>query len=447
MSPRSFKMFALARNLRARIDRDSGVVLTIRLGFVGLEFLSTLALARLFGASAYGSYAFAMAVVAILAVPASAGFDRMLIREVAAYRARQQWGLLHGLLRRATQVAFVVSTALALGAAALAYGLGARLPADVAPTLLLALIGIPIIALARVRLAGLQGVGHVAAGQLPEMLIQPTLLLALAVTTSLALGMAGSGTLIVGLYLLSAVLAGLVGVVLWVSRRPAAIRDASPIYRTSEWVAASAPFAAILAFAVTLTSLDTIAVGSHLGAAPAGIYRVASQMTMLVGVPLTAVNLVAAPRMAALHALGDLKAMRALAADCARQILVLALPIWIGLVALGKPILALFGTEFPSAYPVLLVLGTAHLAASFAGIAGYTLIMTGHERPTMAAFGAMVVSCVAGNALLVPRFGLEGAALATGLSLVGLAFWLSFLCRTRVGVNTILSRRSSIGDA
>jgi O-antigen/teichoic acid export membrane protein len=139
--------------------------------------------------------------------------------------------------------------------------------------------------------------------------------------------------------------------------------------------------------------------------------------------------------------------MQQVATASVRQILMLAFPIWLALVALGKPVLALFGPEFSQGYAALAILGTAHLAAASAGIAGYMLIMTGHERATLATFAVVVAAGVALCIALVPRLRLEGAAISTGFALVALAACFAVLCRVRLGVRTVLGRSPDPGVA
>ena len=76
-----------ARELLAGLSGHACASLAIRVAAVGLEFLGLLVFARLLDAGAYGTYALAMTLVAIFAVPAAVGFDRLVVREIAACQA------------------------------------------------------------------------------------------------------------------------------------------------------------------------------------------------------------------------------------------------------------------------------------------------------------------------------------------------------------------------
>ena len=84
----------------------------------------------------------------------------------------------------------------------------------------------------------------------------------------------------------------------------------------------------------------------------------------------------------------------------------------------GKPLLGLFGEEFIAGYPLLLPLLAGVVARSFVGPAESLLTMSGHQKICAAAFAATFAVNLALNLLLIPSFGLWGAAFATAIALV-----------------------------
>ena len=109
---------ALFRSVFASgLGRNAGLTLVLRGSYCVLEFLCSLAIARAFHASGYGVYALAVSWVMVLAIPAAAGFDRVVLREIGVHRARDEWSLVHGILKRSRHVVLVVSIALALAVA------------------------------------------------------------------------------------------------------------------------------------------------------------------------------------------------------------------------------------------------------------------------------------------------------------------------------------------
>lgn len=407
--------------------------LSVRLTFVALEFTAGLALARFLGAAGYGVYAVVMSTVALLAIPGAAGFDRLLIREVAALRTLGNWELLRGVLRRSTQVVLCCSVVVAI-AGYLAFE--SLVPGDAATALLLGMALVPLLALARIRQSALQGFGRVVFGQLPEMVVQPALMLSL-VGAAFTCGVTRSGTVAVLLQVIAAAVACLIGVVFLRRSLPVEVRDARPEFRTRYWMSNGIPLVAMMALNVVLTNADTVMLGILAETELAGIYRISSQMASLVAFPLTAVNMAIAPRIASLHATSSLEELRAQAVSVANASLAAALPIALALVMFGKPLLGFFGSDFVAGYPAIVILSVGYVFNSAAGCAGYLLIMTGHEKSAAVAFAGAALVNVSGNLLLIPTFGLMGAAIATALSVLIVSTAFAWLSHRLLGVRAI----------
>ena len=80
-----------------------------------------------------------------------------------------------------------------------------------------------------------------------------------------------------------------------------------------------------------------------------------------------------------------------------------------------------------------LTLLTTALSLSF-----LVLNMTGHERFTALLSWSTTMLNVILNAVLIPRWGVEGAALATSFSLVMAAFISLIAVRKKLGIDTSL---------
>jgi O-antigen/teichoic acid export membrane protein len=97
-----------------------------------------------------------------------------------------------------------------------------------------------------------------------------------------------------------------------------------------------------------------------------------------------------------------------------RPLLALGLPLTIGTLAVADELIArLFGTQFTGAAPLLrlLILGT--LPLFWVNVAGHALIAADRVWPLVGVYALSALVNVAGNAVLIPRWGAGGAALAT----------------------------------
>jgi O-antigen/teichoic acid export membrane protein len=120
-----------------------------------------------------------------------------------------------------------------------------------------------------------------------------------------------------------------------------------------------------------------------------------------------------------------------------RLSLLAALPVAVFLIVLGQPILSLvFGEAYGVGGTALGILCAGQLANAATGSLTLILNMTGHERDTVMGLGSAAIVNVILNLLLIPRFGIEGAAAATAISV---AAWNALLLRklhARLGISS-----------
>jgi O-antigen/teichoic acid export membrane protein len=136
------------------------------------------------------------------------------------------------------------------------------------------------------------------------------------------------------------------------------------------------------------------------------------------------VNIVVAPRFAALYAQGNRQGLQQLVATVAHWIFWPSLAIAIALIAFATPVLQLFGSEFATARWELSVLAIGQLVNTSVGSVGYLMMMTGHQDRAAAVFGIAALANLVLNAIAVPLFGTIGAAVATALTLAWWNLWL-----------------------
>ncbi|MGH2542589.1 MAG: polysaccharide biosynthesis C-terminal domain-containing protein, partial [Ardenticatenaceae bacterium] len=161
------------------------------------------------------------------------------------------------------------------------------------------------------------------------------------------------------------------------------------------------------------------------------------QGATLVAFTLTAANMVLAPYIAQLYAAGDNTRLQHMVTRGAQVILLTALPVAGTFIFFGEPILAsVFGDAYRAGAAALAILCLGQLVNAGAGSVGLILNMTGHERDTAVGVAAAAAANLILNLILIPRFGIEGAAVATAVSL---ATWNVLLCRRvyrRVGIRS-----------
>jgi O-antigen/teichoic acid export membrane protein len=110
----------------------------------------------------------------------------------------------------------------------------------------------------------------------------------------------------------------------------------------------------------------------------------------------------------------------------------------IGLAIVGRPVLGLFDPAFAAAYPALMVLALGWLVKAAAGPVEYLLNAGGDQRAAGGIYlgGALVNAAL--TLVLIPPFGLLGAAAATSLSIALVTALLAGRAKRRMGISSTL---------
>ncbi len=432
----SFKgrLVNLARNPLAR--GSFGVALLLG-GSVVFSFVTGVIFARLLGAAGYGVYAYAMAWVGLLVIPANLGLPSLITREMAAYQATADWGLLRGLMLWSQKMVWLVSSLLvcvAIGAAWLLLN-------DKTITLIalyIVLVSLPFAALVRLQQSSLRGLHYVIYSQVPDLLVRPLLLI---VTTLIFFFFAKQYFNVLwvsGIYTLTTVLVCLFSSMLLRSRLPRAMTTVTPRYTTNAWLRSTFPFLIISGLYVVTVQMDTIMIGTLRGTEDAGIYAVASQGAGLIRLALMAVHITVAPMIAKLYVEKELGQLQQLLRKGSRALFLLSLPLAAVLIFLGPWLLNIFGKDFTLGHSALVILTLGHLLNTTIGLAPLLLSMTEHEQSTAFGIGAGAVLNIVLNLLLIPLLGNTGAAIASTTGLIVQNLLLTALARRRLKLNPAL---------
>jgi O-antigen/teichoic acid export membrane protein len=410
--------------------------------------VSQVVLSRTLGVASFGQYAYALGWVNLLAIVAVLGFETVVVRFTATYRATRRWGELRGLLRSSTRSVVALSIVLALAGAAISGALvseaGLRL-ALVAGALLL-----PLLSVLRILAAGLHGVRRVATGQLAQGVVRPAVLGLAVLGLSRLVGRSPTAPEAMLVNVGATTLALGVGWFVLRSTLGADWRRATPSYDRSAWTRALGPNTLITGAQALLLYTDVLMLGMIVGTREAGIYTVAAQLVMAIGLGVSAINAIAAPIMAEFHAEGRRKDTQSLLTLATAGMLAYTIVAGGLLLLFGHLLLGLYGTAFVEGRPALtaLVLGQFTIAAC--GPVGFLSTMTGHERQASAYVAGSALANVGLNALLIPAFGLVGAAISTALAVsmrsLLLARWVRRRLGYRVGLG-VTSGRTPGGDS
>jgi hypothetical protein len=119
------------------------------------------------------------------------------------------------------------------------------------------------------------------------------------------------------------------------------------------------------------------------------------------------------PTLARLHDQGDRDGLHRLYVTATRWAFTVTLPFFLVIVLFRESILLVFGEAFAAGSTALLILAFAEIVNAGTGICGPMLDMTGHTMMKLLNAITLTVILVVGNALLIPPYGVLGAAIAS----------------------------------
>ena len=186
-------------------------------------------------------------------------------------------------------------------------------------------------------------------------------------------------------------------------------RPSGPIFR---WIAgAAAANTANDLLSALYMRVDLYLVGILLGAGPTGIYGMARQVTTPIRQVRQSFDGLLVPAVAKTIGVRGAGGTGEALATATRLILVIQLPILIALFAIGARLMSWLGHGFAAGYWPLVILAAAEVLQSALGIGDLVFV---YLRPRIGLYLTMISIAVgiATALLLIPRFGITGAAFA-----------------------------------
>ena len=406
----------LSSLMRGSLAKGAIGSLGLRLASVAIAFVSSIILARLLGTTGLGSYAFALAVVELLLVPAMFGMPTFLVREGSAGLHQHGGSYVRALANSALTLVLAVSTGIAALLAGITGLFGHHLDQGMQQPLLIALCMLPMLALLWTLENLNRSTGHVVLAQVPNQLLRPSLILLLICVAALSIDNM-QADMAIALTVIASLLPLGLALLLWRRFRPATRpTDSSHRLTRRQIISAGTPFIIIATFSGLYSQTDILVLGLLAGADDTGLYRIASRLASFAAFPHMALMMAAGPLFAALKAKDERQELQRKLSQVIRIAFAGALLIGTLLIVFSSYLLGIFGKDFLPAADTLTILCLQQAVAVLMLTLQTVLSLTGHER--LAAknmiFGALLNLGL--NLLLIPPFGTEGAAMATLLS-------------------------------
>jgi len=392
--------------------KGGGIIFAGSLFQYAVRFVVGIVLARTLGVEQYGLYNLSMTVAAVASGLTLMGFTLTLVRYISLFASQRDTAKLWGTLQLGVGLPTVLSICAGIGLFALANPVAVYLFHEprLAPLLRLGSLMIPFLALGDLAAAATRGFKTMHYTVIAQYVSRPVvklILLGVFLITGLTVGKAVSA------HVVSVIVASLMLVYflnkLFSLKRPwkSARRE------TRRMLKFSLPLYVSYLIQTFRGNLQTVLLGALHTITGVGIFSVATQVNLIGQMFHSSVVTSSMPVISELYGRGKRKQMERMYQTTARWTFALNFPLFLIILMFPGQILSIFGSSFVDGTTALIILAWADLAKTGTGICGAVLDMTGRTRLKLVNAIIMSILMVGLNVLLIPRWGVIGAATAT----------------------------------
>lgn len=421
------------------LKHKSYLVFFLKLIGIGIILLQQVCLARMMGEEQYGNFIFVLNWIYLLVLAGKSGFDSALLRFIPEYTVLKQSSYARGFLARSLQITLFLSIVIALIMTATASLMLDQIEKkNLLNAFYLGGILLPLLALLRVSLSGIQAHKQVITAQLPEEIFLPfTLIIVVVITGKISSRCITSQFVIICMSVITCfALIYSLAKLFFVS---SFFSDPTPKqYDTAKWIRAAVPLMIASGMILILGYLDTIMIGILIDPVEAGIYSVASRVARFSTFLLVALNNAVAPYVSTLFAERNNLQTQLILTKVTVASFIFGVFFYLIMIIWGNFILGLFSNPFVKGYYPMLILLAGCMVSIGSGSVGLMANIMGKQDTALIFISLGVFMNIILNFLLIPQYHMIGASIATAISMSVWNLGLAIYIKLRFGIDTSL---------
>lgn len=436
------KIYSMARHLLSesfaifKLEKSAVTVYGLRVAGAFLTFVLQIFLARWIGQYEYGIFALVWSCIIIFGEFLSFGFYNLIQRLIPQYQVSKQPNLLRGAVWGAARMIVLCSTAIAIICALAIYAFysAQTLPEKYAFALIIGALSLPAFALADYISGINRSFGLMVRAFSPAAIFRPIAIIGLLAGT-VALGYSASAITAISCATIAVWLTLFVSIFTARTALPKETYSGPREYNLRPWIIAALPMMMISSLELLLFNVDVLMISYYLPPDQTGIYFAATKIMALVAFLNFAVGSAYTNSYAKLHAEGTKDNLAAIIRRSASLTFYPSALMILVILFFRNEILSLFGAGFESAEMVIFPLALGLLCRAFVGPGERVLMMTGHQHICAKIYLSTVIIDIILNLILIPPFGIIGAAIATATAFAVMAVLLHFAVRKHLSIN------------
>ena len=416
--------------------RGSGFSFFLRFGGLATGYLLTLIIAYLFGADGLGEYILAITVLRLFTLLSKLGLDTTSIRFIASFTSQNKW---KGILKFRRKVVFILIISSLLSSFFmyfLAQPIADLINTKVEYIKLNAFFVLPM-SFFMLHYQSLRGLKKIAEFSFFYRMSQSLFTI---VSILIIYQFIQDDEVPIYAYLVSLLVVSLLSFFSFryhLNKKSFGVEKAElEILNYSQILKISIPlmFAQSVQFIMAWT--DKLMLGSMTTTVDVGIYHTAFKLSMFAAVALMSVNSIASPKFAEMYSKKDMLGLKKVVHQSTKMIFWSSLPLVIIFFIFPEFFLGLFGEEFKVGVTAFIFLSCGRLISSFSGSVGNILQMTGNQNIYARILLLGAILNVVLNLILIPVYGINGAAIASMSSIIVWNFSMVLVVKQKFGFYT-----------
>lgn len=192
---------------------------------------------------------------------------------------------------------------------------------------------------------------------------------------------------------------------------------------------------------LVITWTDSIMLGIFCSEIEVGLYSIAMKIATSSLIILMAFSSILAPKIAQAYGNSDLTLLRSLIQKTNKLIIAISLPVIVILIIITPYLLSFFGEEFKVAYSAFSILMVGMTWKVVFGVSEYILQMTNKQRDVAKYSVIGIIINIFLNIYLIPKFGINGAAMASVISIICMQILFFKKVKNDFGISSVFKKR------
>ncbi len=405
----------------------------IKVVSAGITLLFYMYLGRTLGAESSGEFFLLLTILTIASVTARFGLDNTLLKLVAKYTLEKQWGLVFSAYSKAIKFVVIISIAISIIIYLAADTISTSLFSSSSMSSYIRIVAISVtpLAISVIHAQALQGLKRIVESTSILNLVIPLAALIGSMMAVNSYGLLG----VVSAYSCSIYIACIVSLILW-WKNVRGIECENIEISNSKILASCIPLFWVSVIQMVINWFSYLVLGIFSTGAEVGVFGIGVRIVTLFGFFLMAVNSISAPKIAAMYGKDSNTEIEKMCRSSSTLLLYVTLPFFIIVFFASDLVMSLFGDEFAGNALILQIFLFGQFVNLASGSVGVLLAMTGNEKAMRNNLLITMLICVASNLVLVPAYGLVGAAISFSLTMALQNVLLLVKAKRTIGIYT-----------